>query len=195
MFIVIDGIDGAGSETQGNLVSQKLQEVGKTVSLRKYPHYDNPIGKTIRDFLYENKDLPVEQQFLLYSLQFITDKREIEQDREKGIVIADRYFTTTLVFQTLQGMDEDTALRFAQDFGIIVPDRIFFLDVKPETAYKWKHGEDKELNFWEKDLAFMQKTYQKFQDLSKRNVFSKWIRINGEQSKEKVTEEILQYLK
>ena len=193
-FIVIDGIDGAGSETQGKMVTQALRGQGKTVDLRNYPNYNNPIGKTIREFLYENKSLPVEQQFLLYSLQFLTDSHQIKENQQNSVVIADRYFTTTLVFQTLQGMSEDVALHFAKDFGIIVPDQIFFLDVKPETAFKWKHGEDKELNFWEKDLEFMTQTYARFTDLCDRQVWGKWVRINGEQSKEDVTKEILSHL-
>ena len=64
----------------------------------------------------------------------------------------------------------------------------------PDTAIKWKYGEDKEKNFREKDHEFIKKTYVKYQDLVKRQVWTKWIRINGEQSKEKVTQEILSYL-
>jgi len=34
----------------------------------------------------------------------------------------------------------------------------------------------------------------KYQDLVKRQVWTKWIRINGEQEKEKVTDEILKHI-
>lgn len=195
MFFVIDSIDGGGSETQGKLVAKALEKQGKEVSIKSFPEYKSAIGKTIREFLYENKSLPVEQQFLLYSLQFVVAAEAITKESKKDIVIADRYFTTTLVYQTLQGMSEEVCLRFARDFGIIVPQVVFFLDVSPETAYKWKHGEGKQINRWEQDLAFMKKTYKKYSDLCDRQVFAKWIRINGEQSKEAVTKEILSHLK
>lgn len=191
MFVVIDSIDGGGSETQGNLVSQKLQEKGHNVILLKFPNYNNPIGKMIKDFLYENKNLDVKQQFLLYSLQFIFSAAQIKKESEKGVVIADRYFTTTLVFQTLQGFAENTALQYARDFGIIQPDVSFFLNVTPETAYTWKHGEDKTLNTWEKDLDFIKKTYDKYTDLVKRDVFGNWVDIKGERSKEEVADDIV----
>ena len=194
MFFVIDSIDGGGSETQGKLVTQALEKQGKSVILKNFPEYKTPIGKMIREFLYENKDLPVEQQFLLYGLQFVAAAKEIAQESKKNVVIADRYFTTALVYQTLGGMREKVCLRFAKDFGIIVPKIVFFLDVSPQTAYKWKHGEGKEINRWEQDLTFMKKTYKKYSDLCERNVFGKWIRINGEQSKEEVTQEIMGHL-
>ena len=84
---------------------------------------------------------------------------------EKGIVITDRYFTTSLCYQTLEGFDEKVALKYADDFGIIKPDLVFFLDVKPETAIEWKYGENKAKNFREKDHEFIKRTYEKYLDL------------------------------
>ncbi len=109
-------------------------------------------------------------------------------------MIADRYFTTTLCYQTLEGFDENYALSYADHFGIVKPDMVFFLDVRPETAIRWKGGEDKEKNFREKDFEFIKKTYEKYQDLISRQVWTKWVKINGEQEKEKVTEEIINQL-
>lgn len=199
MFFVIDSIDGGGSETQGKMVSEALEKQGYKVFLHHFPHYDTAIGKSIREFLYDHKDLTVEKQFLLYTMQFIFDAEEIQKESEEGIVIADRYFTTTLVFQTLQGFPEEKALEFADTFGILKPEKIFFLDVDPETAYKWKHGEDKEKNAWEEDMEFMRKTYTKYLDLCQRNIFASWSKIIGERTKQEVcdtiVEEILDILK
>lgn len=195
MFIVIEGIDGAGCETQGKLVIESLQKLGKNPSFIKFPHYDTPVGKMIKDFLYLNQKMTAHEQFLLYTLQFIFDSPEIRKKSEKGIVIADRYFSTTLCYQTLEGFEEQYALSYADQFQIEKPDMIFFLDVKPDTAIKWKYGEDKEKNFREKDHEFIKKTYVKYQDLINRQVWTKWVRINGEQEKEKVTSEIISHLK
>lgn len=191
MFIVIDSIDGGGSETQSTLVAKKLTEAGKKVTILRYPNYENEAGKMIRSFLYENKHLPVEKQFLFYTLQFVFDADKIQKLSESEYVIADRYFTTTLVFQILGGFSEKTALQFAHDFGIIKPAKIFFLDVTPEVAIKWKQGEDKEKNFWEKDLGFMKKTYKQFLDLADRDVWASWEKIQGERSKEEVANDIV----
>ena len=211
MFVVIEGIDGAGCETQGKQLVNSLtrEPVNQKAELIKFPHYDTPVGKMIKDFLYLSQKMSVNEQFLLYTLQFIFDapeirKSQITNDKSQinlkisnfkfQILIADRYFTTTLCYQTLEGFSEEYALKYAEQFGIVKPDMVFFLDVTPETAIKWKYGEDKEKNFREKDHEFIKKTYVKYQDLVKRQVWTKWIRINGEQPKEKVTEEILNYL-
>lgn len=194
MFIIIEGIDGAGCETQGQLIFQNLQKLQKNPSFIKFPHYDTPVGKMIKEFLYKNRTMKAYEQFLLYTLQFIFDADQIREKMKKGVMIADRYFTTTLCYQTLEGFDEKTALKYADDFGIIRPDVAFFLDVTPETAITWKHGENKEKNFREKDVEFIKRTYEKYNDLVDRQIWTKWIRIDGEQEKEKVAEDIIKNL-
>jgi dTMP kinase len=185
---------GGGSETQGKMVSEALEKQGHKVFLHHFPHYDTAIGKSIREFLYDHKDLTVEKQFLLYTMQFIFDAEEIRKESEEGIVIADRYFTATLVFQTLQGFSEEKALEFADTFGILKPEKIFFLDVAPETAYTWKHGEEKEKNAWEEDMEFIKKTYSKYLDLCQRNIFASWSRIIGERTKQEVCDTIVEQI-
>jgi len=195
MFIVIEGIDGAGCETQAKLVFEKLQKAGQKVFLQKYPHYDTPVGKKIKDFLYKNEKMTADEQFKLYTMQFIDDRPLIIKKRTEGIFIADRFFTTTLCFQTLEGYDEKKALEYAKNQRIEIPEMVFYLDVRPEIAAKRKFGEDKVLNFREKDLAFMQKTYVKYDELVKRQVWTKWIRVDGERSPEEIAEEIILKIK
>src|SRR5512146_571473 len=126
MFIVIEGIDGAGCETQGKNLIKMLEDAGKKASLIKYPDYERNVGKVIREFLYDNKDLTPEQQFLLYTMQFVMDSKMISGRRQDEILIADRYFTTTLCYQTLEGIDEKMALEYAKNFKIQVPDAVFY---------------------------------------------------------------------
>jgi len=192
MFIVIEGIDGAGCETQATALIDQLTKTDKKPFYIKFPHYDTPVGKMIQAFLYENKvKHSADEQFLLYTLQFVFDKELIKEKMKDHIVIADRYFSTTLCYQTLEGFEEKKALQFAEDFNIVKPDAVLYLDVAPDTAIKWKYGEDKEKNFRENDHSFIRRTYEKYKDLVKRNVWTKWIAIKGEQPKEKVTAEIL----
>jgi dTMP kinase len=200
MFIVIEGIDGAGCETQGKNLKKMIegsfdfaqddQKKSKPVFLVKYPDYDRNVGKIIRDFLYENKGLTPKQQFLLYTMQFIMDKKMIEERRKNEILIADRYFSTTLCYQTLEGIDIKMALDYAKNFEIEVPDAIFYLNVDPDIAIKRKHGEDKEKNFREKDFNFIRKTHKQYQKLFDEQVWTKWINIDGNKGIEEITKEI-----
>jgi len=190
MFIIIEGIDGAGCETQGKNLIKMLSESGKKISLIKYPDYERNVGKIIRDFLYENKGLTAQQQFLLYTMQFVMDKKMIADRRENEILIADRYFSTTLCYQTLEGIDIKMAVDFAKNFQIEVPDAIFYLNVDPDIAIKRKHGEDKEKNFREKDFDFIRKTATQYKMLVEKQVWGKWVNIDGNKGIEEITQNI-----
>lgn len=190
MFIVIEGIDGAGCETQGKNVVKMLQDAGVKASLIKYPDYERNVGKLIKEFLYQNKDLSAEQQFLLYTMQFIMDKQMIAERRKNEILIADRYFTTTLCYQTLEGIDIKMALDYANNFKIEVPDAVFYLNVDPDIAIKRKGGEEKEKNRREKDFEFIRRTHKKYQDLIENQIWAKWININGNKGIEEITKDI-----
>ena len=159
-------------------------------TLIKYPDYERNVGKLIKDFLYQNKNLNAEQQFLLYSLQFLMDKEMIAEKRKSGILIADRYFTTTLCYQTLEGIRLEKALSFAEDFGIEKPDLVFYVKVDPDIAIKRKSGEQKEKNFREKDFDFIRKTHKQYQMLVDQQVWTKWVEIDGNKGIEEITKDI-----
>jgi len=195
MFIVIEGIDGAGCETQAVNLQKWLKKANLPFTFIKYPNYEANVGKFIREFLYNNKDLSPQMQFLLYSLQFLSDRELIQEMRKNQIVIADRYFSTTLCFQTLEGVEIEKQLRFAKDFGIEVPDMVFYLNVDPEIAIKRKFGEQKEKNRREKDFDFIRKTYKQYQKLVKNQVWTKWVNVDGEKGVDEVTKTIFDYIK
>ena len=195
MFLVIEGIDGAGCETQAKNLATLFQSTNKEITILKYPDYNRNVGKLIREFLYQNKDLSAEQQFLLYSLQFLMDKQFISNKRKDGLVIADRYFTTTLCYQTLEGISLKKALRFATDFNIEKPDLVFYLDVHPDIAIKRKFYELKEKNRREKDTKFIHKTYKQYNKLIKNQVWTKWVKIDGNKTIDEVTKDIYNKIK
>jgi len=190
MFIVIEGIDGAGCETQGKRLVEMIKSNGKKASLIKYPNYEENVGRLIKEYLYLNHDLSPEQQFLLYTIQFVMDSKKIAASRKNEIIIADRYFTTTLCYQTLEGIDMKTALEYAKNFKIERPDEVFYLNVNPDIAIKRKSWEEKEKNRREKDFPFIKKTYFKYGELVKNQIWTKWTDVNGNRSIEEITEDI-----
>ncbi len=194
MFIVIEGIDGAGCETQAKALVTTFNDADRPATYLKFPHYDTPVGAMIRDFLYNHGSHSAEEQFLLYSLQFVFDTSIIRDSLSKGIVIADRYFTTTLCYQTLEGIPEETALRFAKDFGIIEPDLTLYLDVPPEVAIEWKYDEQKAKNFREKDHEFIKRTYQKYAELVEANRWGHWQKVDGNNPIETVTQSLMEVI-
>jgi len=82
------------------------------------------------------------------------------------------------------------AVDFAKNFEIEVPDAIFYLNVDPDIAIKRKHGEDKEKNFREKDFDFIRKTAKQYKMLVEKQVWGKWINIDGNKGIEEITKNI-----
>ncbi|MEM5778208.1 MAG: dTMP kinase [Candidatus Aenigmatarchaeota archaeon] len=191
-FIVIEGIDGAGCGTQTEILKEKLNaKLSKPVLHIRYPNYNNPIGETIHKFLHEELMLSADMQFFIYSLDMLKDMREIKNALSEGrIVLADRYFTSTLAYQCAQGFPLEKALKFAELFDFVKPDLIIYLKVSPEIAFKRKQKEKTSLDFFEKNLEFIKLVAKKYEELASKDVFGKWIVVNGEKSIEEVSKEI-----
>ena len=196
-FFVIEGIDGAGCGAQRKAVSAKLRELGFDVTDIKYPYYGSPIGKMIHDFLHEKVKLDAEMQFLLYAVNMLEDKRRVEEALESGkLVLADRYFTSSIVYQSIRGFPVQKMLEFAELFEMHVPKVVFLLDVPAEIAMKRKlteEGKD-ELDINERDLEFMKKIEKKYRETAEKNIFTKWILIDGKKDIEHVRDEIVRHI-
>ena len=58
-FIVFEGIDASGKETQAKLLSSFLKKKGFEVLLTQEPIYEEPIGKIIKDNLEKKFHCPL----------------------------------------------------------------------------------------------------------------------------------------
>ncbi len=132
MFIVFEGLDGAGNTTQSRLLAEFLKGRGHDALLTKEPT-QNPIGKIIRDVLQHRlKTSPLALQLL-----FVTDRAHhfysvIDPALKKGqIVVSDRYMFSTFAFGGL-GVDEELLKELNEKFRI--PDLTFIIDVPAEVA-------------------------------------------------------------
>ena len=48
-FIVIDGLDGSGKDTQVNLIAEAYQKKGRDVTIRSHPCNDNKYGRKSKE--------------------------------------------------------------------------------------------------------------------------------------------------
>jgi dTMP kinase len=188
---VIEGIDGAGGETQSKLLKEFLEKKNFKVELIKYPDYEGPIGNLIHEFLHDKYEFSPEVQFLLYATDMVKDIKRIENaKRNLKVVIADRYVTTTLSYQTLKGFPLESGLKFIKIFGLPKPDIIIFLDVSPKTSIKRKYNEKRSLDRHERDGEFLGKVRESYMNLIKKKILGEWVIIDGEKSIEEVAKEI-----
>lgn len=139
LFLSFEGGEGSGKSLQARGLAQTLNERGREVVLTREPG-GTTAGERIRDILLHAREIPLspEAQVLLFSSARAQLVREVIRpalDAGK-IVIADRFFDSTVVYQghghgiSLEAIREVTALAV----GTLVPDRTFLLDVPVEVG-------------------------------------------------------------
>jgi len=188
-FIVIEGIDGCGKGTQTKLLSDFLSQKGHDVVLKKYPEYGKPIGDLIGNWLHsKDYDFNVEAQTLLYFADFIKDKEYLENNLKNGkIVLSDRYFTSTIVYQKIKGMPISKLETLSQMFKLVKPDIVMYIKISPETSFERKSLQ-KDLDRHESDKEFLKTLFYNFEETANKY---NWEVVDGERPIEEVTKDII----
>jgi dTMP kinase len=134
IFIVFEGIDGSGTTTQAQLLSDWMHK-------NKLPHIldaepsRGEIGNLLRRYL--KKETPP----LVDALLFAADRAEhsivIQKNIKEGKhVVLDRYVESSFAYQSVQGIDENW-LEGINDFHLS-PDITVLLDLEVDIALKRK---------------------------------------------------------
>lgn len=186
-FIVFEGIDGAGSTTQVNLLFKKLKSKKYKVVKTCNPS-NGRIGKLIRRVL--SKEFKVSAVAL--QLLFCADRADfLEKEvdpalKERKIVVCDRYAFSTLAYGALN-LDEGWLAEIQKDF--VHADITFLVDTPPKIAMeRMEKRKTKDLFEKEKLLAKVRKNY-----LALAKVGSIVV-LDGKKTKDEIAEDVLQIL-
>jgi|Deesub1362A_J573_1020465.scaffolds.fasta_scaffold02715_4 dTMP kinase len=195
IFIVVEGIDGAGKKTQCELLCERLQKEGCKSILTEEPT-NGEIGKLIREYLKKD-DLSPETLALL----FAADRREhvkfIESSLSKNsTVISERYLFSSLAYQSSQGVDEKWIWEINKFAPL--PDFVILLDLSPEIALeRVRNSRDKREYF--ETLEFLQEVRKKYLEIFKKENPKlrgmKFFVVNAERPSDVISEEIWENLK
>lgn len=148
LFIVFEGIDGAGKSTQARLLYSFCKNNAFAALLQEPT--DSHYGKTLRKML--KGEIPGTRKELLEL--FIQDRAyDVEYNImpliNKGyVVIVDRYFYSTAAYQAGDGMKPSDIVRMNIDKGFPIPERVYFIDIEPAVAFARIHnrsGDSKEI--------------------------------------------------
>jgi dTMP kinase len=195
-FIVFDGIDGSGSETQSKLLVKFLEESGKQCLHLDYPEYSKPIGNFIHNYLHSNDHIPADVKLILYSADFLKDKEAILGALKEGkTVVSCRYVTTALAYQVAEGLDSERVLEFVKLMGFPKPDIAIYLKIKPETASKRKMKEKGSLDRNESNLQLLSRVAARYDEMAREGTFCRWAVADGEKPVERVFSEVKKLLK
>lgn len=197
-FIVIEGIDGCGGQTQTNLLQEYFKKE-ETLFL-SFPAYKTELGNIVDLFLHK-KIVYTEKsvELLVYFADILQFKQEILRALKEGKnVICDRYFTSTIVFQSLDKEDNlNKILKLNEMFELPAPDICFLLDISGEESQKRKSFEKKgfeNLDRNEGNLIFMKSIREQYLKIAKEQIFCRWEIINGEKPINEVFDNIIKKL-
>ncbi|MEI7580139.1 MAG: dTMP kinase [bacterium] len=202
MFIVIEGIDGAGKGHQRTLLVEKLNKKVEMVTT-DFPDHQGVIYKElIHPAISEEIKLSKEALFLSFALDQIIWQDRIQPTigSDQKFFIADGYFSTNIVYQCMMAgyFSLEEVLVFAKTFGIAQPDLTIYLDVDPEIAMARKlkeSGHDEGLDIYERSLEKQQKIRAGFRKMVAEQIFGKWVEVDGNGTLEEVEEKVWQVVK
>jgi len=190
MFIVVDGIDGAGKTTCVEMINSLIY---RSLTLH-FPNYDSPWGKLIKQYLMCKLKMTPDVQFLTYLADIANSQHRIRRYLATGgTVIADRYMSSTYAFQVANGVSEDWALSTIASSNMHTPDLEFLIDTDPVVANE--RMKEKGLDVHERNLDFQRKVAENFRQLtSYRTLAVQWVIIDGNKTKEEVCDQIRRFL-
>ncbi|MDO5860567.1 dTMP kinase [Methanobrevibacter sp.] len=136
MYIVFEGIDGAGKTTQIQLLKEWLEDNGFRVETLVEPT-DSEVGKLIRRIL-QRQDATTDVVQKTLGLLFAADRMLImdELSDESKIIISDRSFISSLAYQEPADWIE-VLNRYAKK-----PDLLILLDLDVKKSVARTSGED-----------------------------------------------------
>ena len=161
MYIVLEGIDGAGKSTQIELLKEWLMSNGFQVETVLEPT-NSEIGQLIRKFLQEEdatSDYMQKTLGLLFAADRVLLMNKINKLQEENkIILSDRSFYSSLAYQ--DPVDWIAELnKYAK-----IPDLVFLLDLDLKTSVT-RSGETDEFE----NEEFLASVKENYLELAKRN--------------------------
>lgn len=129
-FIVIDGLDGSGKDTQAKLIAEKYLANDESVIIRSHPSEDNTYGIMAKKALLGTGKINHIMASVYYALDVIRSVRIYKDSADTVIMV--RYLMGVAY------LPMPIASLLYKFFIIVLPssEYMFFLDVEPEEMMK-----------------------------------------------------------
>jgi dTMP kinase len=144
LFVVFEGIDGAGTTTQAARYAGYLRSRRRLVHVTGEPS-GGPLGSLLRLMLKQRVTLPSHQRETTMTLLFAADRIDhLESEvcpllRDGYVVISDRYELSSIIYQSIGIEDEAERKKFVSwirecNRHAMQPDITIVIDVDPDVA-------------------------------------------------------------
>jgi dTMP kinase len=150
LYLVIEGIDGAGKETQTRLLKEYLKSLGKKVVTQSFPNYGSDGCKPVQMYLDGKlsktaNEVNAYQSSVLFAVDRFRTMTQLSKTIDNdSVVVFDRYVSSNMLHQggkIHNDAELEKFLKWLEEFEFEVmkiprPDKIFFLSVPPEISMK-----------------------------------------------------------
>jgi dTMP kinase len=194
-FITFEGGEGCGKSTLIGQVAARLRESGRGVLVQREPG-GTELGEEVRHILLRHKKMTgmvPEAELLLFCASRAQLVRQVIQPalREGQVVLADRFFDSTTVYQgvgrQIDAGNVATINRFA--VGECVPDLTIVIDLDPRIGLERAKGRELFDRMENQALEFHQRVRQGYLELARREPQRVQV-VDGSQSLAAVGEQV-----
>ena len=192
VLVSIEGIDGAGKDTQARLLESRLRSNGVVTFSHSYPDYSSRYGKIIREYLDRKIEMGQDELFFLQMLDKQKDRKKIEQELTNGgVLLMDRYLHSQIAYQSAGGFEYEKSKGIIGLSGMPVPDLVIYIDIPAETSRERKLAQRGGLDRYEGSMEYLEKVRGVYEALYREKFGAAvWIKINGLDERGKIGEAI-----
>ena len=131
-FIVIDGLDGSGKDTQVNLLAEAYRKHGREVTVRSHPCNDNKYGRKSKQALLKTGKVNKIKATVYFGLDALRSVHMYYYKRDVDVLIFSRYILAVMYLPN--GIN--TIVYKIVTFILPTSDCMFFLDITPEESLR-----------------------------------------------------------
>jgi len=165
-FVVLEGLDGAGTTTQARLLGEELRSAGRRVLVTAEPSR-GPVGALVREVLGRRLRGPGGTAFdpAALALLFAADRlahlaAEVVPSLERGVdVVSDRFTLSSLAYQGLT--TGEVGWVEAVNARATAPDLVVFLRVRAAVAFRRRRAASAEREIFE-EAAFQRRVARSY---------------------------------
>lgn len=199
MFIVMEGMDGAGKSTQIELLRHYYQDKNQTVLFTREPG-GTAIGERLREIVLssEYREMDFRTEALIYAAsraQLVSEV--IRPALQRGeTVISDRYVVSSYVYQGIARELGVSKIAEINQFGTggLIPDITIFLTIRQEVALQRKKKQKEPDRLEAESEDFHEKVNSGFLKIAETYPYPKAV-IIAEGTPEEIHEKILERIR
>lgn len=183
MILSFEGIDASGKKTQSTQLFKELRSKRMPAEYLSFPDYDTAVGVEIKNFLSGAKNYPIEARHMLYSINRLEHKQEIEEWLARGrIAVINRYCESNIAYGAASGV----SIEWLRSLESKMPqaDYVFYLRATTKLSKERKNERD----IFEGDLSFLERVSSVYDALAEDS--RNWFTIDADDSIENIHYEI-----